>query len=115
MDRILWLQHFTTLYNDITNILNAYDLAHPFDDKVCNDEVVEVHDDTHVSFSDNVDVSDDTPVVDFVHIAEVVGFGNNIQVGVVDVGNYIQVNVNESITPQEKIYEIKYSRSLLRT
>ena len=33
------------------------DLAHPFDYKVCDDEIEEVCDDTHVSFSD---VSDDT-------------------------------------------------------
>ena len=59
-----------TLNNDIKNILNTYDdLAHPFDDKVCDDEVAEVRDDTHVvSFSNNVDVSIDTQVVDFSHM-----------------------------------------------
>ena len=45
-----------TLYNDITNILNTYDdLAHPFDDDVCDDVFAEVPDDTQVvSFSDDI-------------------------------------------------------------
>ena len=94
-----------TLYNDITNVLNTYDdLARPFDDDVCDDVFAEVPDDTQVvSFSDDIDVNDDTRIVYVDHNVEVVDGGDNIQIGVIDVGDDVQVNnLNESTTPLNK-------------
>ena len=94
-----------TLHNDITNILNTYDdLAHPFDDDVCANVFAEVPDDTQVvSFSDDIDVSDDTRIVYVDHNVEVIDGGDNIQFGVIDVGDDVQVNnLNESTTPLNK-------------